>query len=116
MQELNSLLVSGPDWLLITDTGSAKSLMPVKTLALYLSSRTEQQPDKKDDGVIDLLEIPAQRFETAAASLQSSVFDAWEMMGKKQVDSLYIISKNRQGHQRITGVLTKEDLERYSQV
>nr|WP_283777774.1 chloride channel protein [Sansalvadorimonas sp. 2012CJ34-2] len=104
LAELSSLLKNNPTWILILENGAPSMIMPTSGLVFYLDNNN----DSSD--TVDLLDIPASRYDVAPIESQSSVYQAWEMMAEKHVDALYIFSEKRKKKQKIIGLVTKENL------
>jgi chloride channel protein, CIC family len=97
-------LKESPDWLLIRrEEGS--QLMPATDLARYLEENDEEEND--------LLEIPAKRRQLARVSLESTLQHAQQLLNESDAEALYVIRKSGHSADRIYGVLTQEDIEKY---
>ena len=100
-----------PEWLLITDEGRPKALMPAMALSQFFDPA-----ETTSNNALDLLDIPARRYDICELSNRASVYEAWDMMHDKQVDALYITNQARKQETRIIGVVTRENLQRYYRV
>jgi hypothetical protein len=101
--EAQQMLGHSPEWIVIRDSESHLALMPAVELVRHLEGET--------DGPINLLEIPAQRFELAPLRMQATLQEALERLEQSSADALYIEWFDRQHYWRIQGILTREQIE-----
>ncbi|WP_329601960.1 chloride channel protein [Sansalvadorimonas verongulae] len=111
---LQNQLRKQPEWLLVTDEGRTKAIMPAIALGQYFAPEKDA-PDEKDSS-IDLLDIPSRRYDIGALSNRASVYEAWELMQSKGVEALYITKQTRKQDTQIIGIVTKASLQRYYRV
>ena len=104
-QEIEHKVKGNPEWILVFDNGTPSMIMPAAALAFFLESQADEAEE------IDLLDIPASRFDIAPLESQSSVYQAWELMAEKHVDALYVYSEKRRRKHKIIGLVTRESLE-----
>ncbi|TNG01291.1 MAG: chloride channel protein [Gammaproteobacteria bacterium] len=97
------LLNEGIEWLLIRDEEKPVYLLPAVDLAKYIRSF-----DSGSEEHIDLLEIPARRYQIAAVHLQATLQEAYEIFDEGTAEALYIERMTVPGIWRTYGVLTKE--------
>jgi len=109
-----SLLDAKPQWIVITDNNSPKSLLPAADLALYLESRRGPEQDHETTNAIDLIEIPAHRRELATIALQATLQEALDKLFEHQVEVL-CITHHLNNILKIDGILTKQDIEEHYQ-
>jgi hypothetical protein len=102
------LLETGPVWVLVDAPDRPKQLMPAADLARYLEGAAGG--DGPDTG-IDLLEIPAQRFEAAPVHLRETLQQALERLEAGEGEALYVERVTAPGIRRIYGVLTRQAVE-----
>lgn len=98
------LLQTQPRYLLVSTEGDAQMLMPSAHLASFLAA--EQFSDADEN--IDLLSIPAQRWQTTAIGLQANLQEAADMLGQDAVEALVVKRRAASGIERVFGVLTPE--------
>jgi hypothetical protein len=101
------LLQTQPRYLLVSTEGDAQVLMPSAHLASFLAA--EQFADA--DESIDLLSMPAQRWQAAAIDLQANLQEAADMLVEDAVEALVVKRHTASGIQRVYGVLTPEMVE-----
>ncbi len=101
--EAQQMLNHAPEWLVIQDQESRLELMPAVDLARHLK--------ETDEDAIDLLEIPAQRYQLAPLRMQASLQEAMETIEQNHAEALYIEWFDRQHYWRIQGILTREQIE-----
>jgi hypothetical protein len=95
-----------PQYLLIDLDDKTSRLMPTVELAKFI----EANPENEDD--IDLLEIPAQRWETAQIEIVASLQEAYELFESGGQEALYVARKLRSGKHRVYGILTRDMVEK----
>ncbi|MET0067340.1 MAG: chloride channel protein [Candidatus Thiodiazotropha sp.] len=93
-----------PEWLIINAPEDKKVLMP----SVELLRTLEQRPDEEQ---LDLLAIPATRYELAPIRMQATLQEALEQLDRKHIDALYIEWFDSGHYWRIQGVLTRDLIE-----
>jgi chloride channel protein, CIC family len=93
-----------PEWLIINAPEDKKVLMP----SLELLRTLEQRRDEEN---LDLLEIPATRYELAPIRMQATLQEALEQLDRNHIDALYIEWFDTGHYWRIQGVLTRDLIE-----
>lgn len=79
-------------------------------------SGAEPDTDKaanKTMELLDLLEIPGQRLDLAPIHLQATLSEAFTTLNDSKVDGLYVEHGYRPGQKRISGIITRDAIERY---
>ena len=90
-------------------TTSRTSIVPAVALAAHL----ETLSNDADAGlVIDLMAIPAERWQAQPIHLQASLQEAWERFENDGVEALVVQRMNAPGISRSYGVLLPEMVER----
>ena len=112
-KESEAILAKQPQWIVILDNHTPKSLLPAADLALYLEDRRESEPGDEADG-IDLIDIPAHRRELTTIQLQATLQEALDRLYESQAEALCVIH-HLEGTQRIDGILTRQDIEAHYQ-
>jgi hypothetical protein len=102
-EEAGQMIAQAPEWIVIRDEETRLELMPAVDLARHLKE-TDEQP-------IDLLEIPAQRFQLAPLRMQASLQEAIETLEQSHAEALYIEWFDRHHYWRIQGILTREQID-----
>jgi H+/Cl- antiporter ClcA len=101
--EAQQILGRTPEWIVIQNSESRLELMPAVELARHLR---EEQTDP-----INLMEIPAQRYELAPLRMQASLQEAMETLQESRAEALYIEWYDSQHYWRIQGILTRDQIE-----
>ena len=105
--EAKSLLKTNPTWILIQEPRI--QLRPADLLQ-YLE---REEPDiQTADEAINLLEIPGQRLQMEEIEPGASLYQAWQILNRAQVDALYVMAPTGS----IGGIITREQIETYYQV
>ncbi|MGQ7246232.1 chloride channel protein [Halomonas sp. V046] len=73
----------------------------------------EPADDAKAAPLLDLLEIPGQRMDLAPIHLQATLSEAFTTLNESKVDGLYVEHGYRPKQKRISGIITREAIERY---
>ncbi|MET0090051.1 MAG: chloride channel protein [Candidatus Thiodiazotropha sp.] len=93
-----------PEWLIINAPENKKILMP----SVELLRTLEQRPEDEN---LDLLAIPATRYELAPIRMQATLQEALELLERNHIDALYIEWFDADHYWRIQGVLTRDLIE-----
>lgn len=70
-------------------------------------------PDEDKEALLDLLEIPGQRLDLVAIHLQATLTEALNVLNESKVDGLYVEHGYRPKQKRISGIITRDAIERY---
>ncbi|MDN3552509.1 chloride channel protein [Halomonas almeriensis] len=112
--EASALLDERPEWVVIERSRDDKPTLALKAASL---ARWMLEHDNDDnigkDGKMDLLEIPGKRLDLAPIHLQATLSEAFDRLNTKHVDALYVQHGHRPGKQRISGIITRDAIERY---
>ena len=129
-QQAQQLLSEKPRWLLIEYPDASPILMRALDLATLLTEKMNADSGIEDQInacrdthkdsetlCIDLLEIPAKRWETAAIDDIANLYEAHLLMQEQQVEALYVCRQHRrQAHRSITtGIITRDALDNFYQ-
>ncbi|MES9992407.1 MAG: chloride channel protein [Candidatus Thiodiazotropha sp.] len=98
------ILDQSPEWVLIKGEKEEMALMPAVDLL-----RIMEQQDGED--VLDLLSLPATRYDLAPLRMQATLQEALEMLDNSQADALYIEWYDEDHYWRIQGILTRPLIE-----
>jgi H+/Cl- antiporter ClcA len=102
-EEAHQIVHQAPEWIVVQDQETRLELMPAVDLARHLK--------ESDDEAIDLLEIPALRYQLAPLRMQASLQEAKETLEQSHAEALYIEWFDRHHYWRIQGILTREQIE-----
>jgi hypothetical protein len=98
------ILERSPEWILVDDQQQkAAALLPGVDLARHL----EQNPE----GEVDLLDIPAKRYQLSSISLLANLQEALEQLEKTGAEALYVERLERNHSRTIQGILTRKQIE-----
>ncbi|WP_275288127.1 chloride channel protein [Halomonas elongata] len=112
--EASALLDGKPEWVIIERSRDDKPTLALKAAALARWMLEHDEDDKiGKDGRLDLLEIPGQRLDLAPIHLQATLSEAFDRLNTKHVDALYVEHGHRPGKKRISGIITRDAIERY---
>ncbi|WP_462321489.1 chloride channel protein [Halochromatium sp.] len=103
-EQAQRLMSEKPEWIIVDYDGKPAFAMPGIAIASHLS----QDADAEE---IDLLEIPADRFELAAVHLQATLQEALDILNREGVEALYVTRPIAPGINHIYGVLTRGRIE-----
>jgi H+/Cl- antiporter ClcA len=103
-ERARELLQNAPRYLLVSTEGDAQVLMPSSNLASYLDAKNGE----KSHDPIDLLSIPAKRWNVATISLQANLQEASEALKHHEVEALVVKRHAASGIQRVYGIITPE--------
>ncbi|MET0009182.1 MAG: chloride channel protein [Candidatus Thiodiazotropha sp. 6PLUC4] len=92
-----------PDWVLINDADEEWVLMPSVELLRNL--------ELHDDQELDLLNIPATRYQMAPIRMQSTLQEALKALDNSSAEALYIEWFDEAHYWRIQGILTRTQIE-----
>lgn len=106
-QSATQLLNNQPLWIIVKDNEEPTVLLLAADLDRYLNSEF----DTAD--VIDLLNIPAQREDTAPISQQATLQEALDRMNEKNIDALYVLSTTQNKQTDIIGAITRQTIKAY---
>ncbi len=101
--EAQQMLGHAPEWIVIEGSDNHLTLMPAVDLVRHLQDQPEAE--------INLLEIPAQRYELAPLRMQASLQEALEILKESSAEALYIEWYDSQHYWRIQGILTRDQIE-----
>ena len=101
--EANALIEVQPKFIVVKSQQGQYSMFPLVDLVTWMNEH-----DSADhEAIINLLELPAERFDLGEIQDHASVYDALETMNQENVDALLVIEKVWQGGTS-SGVVTRE--------
>lgn len=103
VEQVRELLTRGPQWIIVESEVERPLLLQASDLARYV----ESQPDED----VDLVAIPADRYELAPIHLQANLFEARELLLSEDADALYVRRPSAPMSFRTFGVLRREEVE-----
>jgi hypothetical protein len=105
-EEALTLLKEKPAWLIIDGETHPLALLRAADLASFLEMEQEEVVAS-----VDLMEIPAQRFDIAPVHLQATLQEAQELLNNSSAEALYVQRQTAPGIHRIYGILTRDMIE-----
>ena len=104
-EQAANLLQHEPDWIVIEKESLPVAIMPSVELANHLGMT--------EDNDINLLEIPANRFDSDRIQVRDTLQVALEKMDEQQLDVLYVAldKQNTTGQVRVDGIVTRQMIE-----
>lgn len=122
-QAAKTILEEEPAWIIYQDEEQPLSLISAVDLAGHmkrLADNAQTDETKIDESDIILDEIPAaSRIRPLTISSRATLQDALEQLNQledKTVYALCVVVKGDSGHERLSGVLTRRDIENYYQI
>jgi len=107
---LEQLLRSHPQWLVLEEEDKGKLLLLAADAAAALNS-----PDADESTDINLVEIPARRWQLKAINQQASLLDAQQLIKEQQVDAFFVerhsLSQKRLALSPVAGILMPEHIQ-----
>lgn len=104
VDEAKDLLKKEPQWILIQKDKTPTTVMGAVFLARYFEVAHEES-------VIDLLEIPADRYPIEGIHQRASLYEAERMLRKSSVGVLYVYDVPAPNFSRVKGIITRERIE-----
>jgi CIC family chloride channel protein len=101
--EANALIEVQPKFIVVKSQQGQYSMFPLVDLVTWIN----EHGSADQEAVINLLELPAERFDLGEIPDHASVFDALETMNQKHVDALLVTERVWQGGSS-SGVVTRE--------
>ena len=100
------LLMHHPHWILLREHNQ---LLQPADLHTYL-----QQAEISGDDIINLLEIPARRYDLARIAADANLFEALDLMNRQQIDALWVESLS-DSHQPL-GIISRAKIDDYYRI
>lgn len=112
------ILAKKPIWILLDLNKEKagldeKNLLPAADLARYLEQDEVQPKFAEEDFIIDLLQIPAERFAATSIDLSATLEEATNKMNNLHVDTLFVKQMNAPNIYKIAGIITREHIKNY---
>ncbi len=114
LQQATDLLNVNPVWVLVKETESIEPkviLLAADLLRYIRSSQQDGSSESKEIGEqIDLMEIPAQRYDAAPIHIQATLQEAVAILDGSKSNMLYVVRIKRTEIETVYGVLTSETI------
>lgn len=101
------LLENQPLWILLEGPETSHTLLLAADLARHATALTDSED------IIDLMEIPAKRFDIIEIREQATLQEALGIMDENSVDALYVTRHAANKSATILGVVTRQTVESY---
>jgi len=103
-------------WLLVQTDRTFSTLITVADLARHLENLeiTDSQ-GSTNNRPINLLKIPANRFNASPVLMSATLKEALDCMDKNHINAVYVQRQSAPGIYRIFGIVTRQDIERFYQ-
>ncbi len=101
------IVTNKPEFLLIDEDNVPQTLMPTVELAKFIEANQDDLPQ-----TIDLLEIPALRWQAGMIHLQANLQEAYELLESGTHEALYVERSIRRREHQIFGVLSRNMVEK----
>lgn len=115
--EAFSLLEKKPLWIILDKADTRKILLRAADLAKYLDSYQPEEADITEEGeaVLDLLEIPGQRYKLCSLHPQANLYEANELLRQSHGEAVCIEEVNSVAPLRspVIGIITLVEIENY---
>ncbi len=112
--DVDNLLKENPQWLLIETETVNKVLMPAVDLVRYMGhdeTVKSKQEENSAETQINLLEIPAERFQLRGINIRASLEEALAILDNSTAEALYVERAIAPGIQHTYGILTRKQIE-----
>jgi len=106
------LLENKPTWIVIEDAGEPKYILRSADLALYLQ---EQLLELADDDIIDLREIPGDRWQLFPIHARATLQEALLTMQQNNGQAVFVSQPAAPLMSEVAGIITKQDIDNYYQ-
>jgi len=102
------------EWILIGIDYNPSHIIPAADLGHYLNDYKHTHP--QDDGkMINLLKIPASRYDVQPVLMSATLKEALDVMDSKSIDALYVHRMSAPNIYHVFGIVTRKDIERFYQ-
>ena len=109
----DSLLTNKPDWIVIEDTGESKFILKPADLAVHLEQLKNKVPG--DDHIIDLREIPGERWRLFPIHAQATLHEARLAMQQNNGRAVFVSQPAAPLMSEVAGIITKQDIDNFYQ-
>ncbi|WP_455205599.1 chloride channel protein [Kaarinaea lacus] len=99
------LLLKEPKWVVVEEDRKPLALLLSAELLHFLSAQQQEE--------IDLIKIPAQRYDSVQVNMRDTLQHALDLMDKRQVDAAYVGHTDSSGETLVHGILTRAKVESY---
>ena len=109
-REARKMLRENPLWIvLLSESGRQPTVMPASNLAQYLA---ENEASLSRNGLIDLMDIPAQRSQAALIDKRATLQESLEVLDRGNLDMACVAADTEQPS-TIVGIISRQDIEAY---
>lgn len=104
--ELEEALKATPRWILLREKDEPAQLLAAVDIAIAFKEQQEE-----DEQELDLMKLPATRYQASSIDFQSTLQDARETLKESGTEALFVTRLTVPGIPRVYGVLTREEIE-----
>ncbi len=108
-----SLLKEKPTWIVIEDAGEPKYILRSADLALHLKEQLLELLD--EDTLIDLREIPGERWQLFPIHARATLQEALLAMQQNNGQAVFVSQPAAPLMSEVAGIITKQDIDNYYQ-
>ncbi len=110
---IHQLFLDQPRWIIIKDSQQF-FLMQASDLANWLKYQMENDQVPTEDTELDILSIPATRYDLSPINIKADIVDALSLIDSHQTEALLIQSTPPEGQApKLLGIITQADLDHF---
>jgi len=118
VSQLNRLLETKPEWIVLTENRKPISLLPGADLARFQeehlkASKLGKLETQTEEEIADLLKIPARRRDLIPIHRQATLQEALNALHNSSVEALYVERVQAPTYISVMGVITRDAIENY---
>lgn len=110
--QASTILALHPDWIAIEDSEGGRFILRPSDLAHYVQT---ENPDYNSETIIDLMEIPGERWRLHPIHPRATLQEALVLIRKKNGFAVYVTPPGVSPHPEIAGIITKDQIDNYYQ-
>ncbi|OUS28517.1 hypothetical protein A9Q99_13495 [Gammaproteobacteria bacterium 45_16_T64] len=112
-ENARKLIDQQKEWILVGIDHAPSHILPTADLARFLDDSTNENTDLLEG--INLLKIPATRYDVHAVLMSSTLKEALDTMNNRSIDAVYVHRMTAPNIYRVYGIVTRKDIERFYQ-
>lgn len=117
VDDAEHLLKEHPEWLLIEDPESDKHILRAADLSRYLLSTDQDisgpESELETEKIIDLYEIPAERWQIYPIHQQASLYEAMTLMRQQNAYAVYVTQTAPHLTDEVAGIITQKRIDHF---
>ena len=115
------IILQQHEWIIIGIDRTPSHIIPTADLARYLTEDIPEgrlkdastPPENTPPAPINLLKIPASRYDVHPVLMSSTLKEALDVMDNRSLDAVYVHRMTAPGIYRVFGIVTRKDIERF---